>query len=108
MKGNPFVAGLLSLLIPGLGQMYGGQGNKGAAILAGAIVIGSLNVLFVPIFVAANLDAGMTWAYWIPRVGHDVMSMWSIAFWMWAVADAYHGVKRRRERLAPVSTQMPE
>ena len=89
MKRNPFVAGLLSLLIPGLGQIYCGEGNKGAAILVAAIVIGNLNLIFLPIFVTANPDPGGGWAYWIPRVGHDVMSLWSIIFWSWAVFDAY-------------------
>jgi len=89
MRRNPFVAGLLSLLIPGLGQIYCGEGNKGAAILAAAIVIGNLNLIFLPIFVTANPDPGVVWAYWIPRVGHDVMSLWSIIFWLWAVFDAY-------------------
>ncbi len=28
MKRNPFIAALLSLLIPGLGQIYGGEGRK--------------------------------------------------------------------------------
>jgi TM2 domain-containing membrane protein YozV len=89
MRRNPIVAGLLSLFIPGLGQMYSGAGNKGAAILAAAIVIGNLNIIFLPAFVAAAPDPEIVWAYWIPRIGHDVMSVWSVVFWLWAVFDAY-------------------
>lgn len=89
MKRYPLVAGLLSLLIPGLGQIYSGEGNKGAAIMAAAIIIGNLNIIFLPIFVAADPDPNVMWAYWIPRVGHDLMSFWSIAFWLWAAIDAY-------------------
>ena len=89
MKRHPFVAGFLSLLVPGLGQIYCGAGNKGAAIVAAAVVIGNLNLIFLPIFVAANPDPGVVWAYWIPRIGHDVMSLWSVVFWVWAVIDAY-------------------
>jgi TM2 domain-containing membrane protein YozV len=95
MKRHPLVAGLFSLLIPGLGQMYCGEDNRGAAILAAATIMGSLNVLFVPIFTAATPDPGVVWAYWIPRVGHDVMSVWSIAFWIWAVVDALCLAKKR-------------
>jgi hypothetical protein len=77
------------LVVPGLGQIYLGDQNRGAGILAAAIVIGNLNLIFVLIFDAARPDPGITWAYWIPRVGHDVISLWSIAFWLWAVVDAY-------------------
>lgn len=94
MKRIPFVAGLLSLLVPGLGQIYAGKGDKGAAILAAAIVIGNLNIIFLPVFVAANPDPAVAWAYWIPRVGHDVMSLWSIVFWLWSVVDAYRIAKQ--------------
>ena len=38
MKRNPFIAGVLSLLVPGLGQIYTGEGNKGAAVIVVAIV----------------------------------------------------------------------
>jgi TM2 domain-containing membrane protein YozV len=93
MKRNPYVAGLLSLLVPGLGQMYGGRGDRGAAILAAAIIIGNLNLIFVPVFVGAKLDPGVAWAYWIPRIGHDLLSVWSAAFWIWAVVDAFRLVK---------------
>jgi len=39
MKPNAIVAGALSLLIPGLGQIYAGEGNRGAAILVAATII---------------------------------------------------------------------
>jgi TM2 domain-containing membrane protein YozV len=37
-------AAFLSLLAPGLGRVYGGEGRKGAAILIAAIVIANLNI----------------------------------------------------------------
>jgi TM2 domain-containing membrane protein YozV len=88
-KPNPLVAGLLSLLVPGLGQMVCGKRNKGAAILVAAIIVASLNITFLPVFVAANLDPDLAWAYWIPRIGHDVVSIWSLVFWAWTVSDAF-------------------
>lgn len=94
MKRNPYLAGLLSLFVPGLGQIYGGASSRGAAILVAAIVVGSLNVIFLPLFVMADLGSEIAWAYWISRIGHDVMSVWSIVFWMWAVADAYVQARR--------------
>jgi hypothetical protein len=95
MKRNPIIAGLLSLLVPGLGQIYAGQGTKGGFIIAAAIVIANLNILILPLIAIANPvtplgppDARTIWAYWIPRIGHDVASFWSIIFWLWAVFDA--------------------
>ena len=95
MRRNPFMAGTLSLLVPGLGQIYVGEGNKGAAILAAAIGIGNLNISILPLIAMANPvmptgtpNAKTSWAYWIPRVVHDVISMWSIVFWIWAIGDA--------------------
>jgi hypothetical protein len=97
MRGNPFLAGLLSLMVPGMGQIYAGADSRGAAVLAAAIFIGSLNLIFVLVFIAANPDSGVHWAYWIPRVGHDVISFWSIIFWIWVVFDAYRHVKERTD-----------
>jgi TM2 domain-containing membrane protein YozV len=94
MKRHPFVAGFLSLAVPGLGQIYGGKGGRGAAILGAAIIIGNLNLIFLVILAAADPDPEAVWAYWIPRIGHDVMSLWSIVFWMWAVIDAYSSEKK--------------
>ena len=100
MRRNPFIAGILSLLVPGLGQMYGGEGNKGAAVLAAAIVIGNLDIIVLPLIAMANppgaADARMLWAYWIPRVVHDVLSFWSIVFWIWAVVDAVSIARKNR------------
>jgi len=94
VKRNPVLAGFLSLIIPGLGQIYCGEGNKGAAILTAAIIVGNLNIIFLPVFVTANPNSEIVWAYWIPRIGHDVMSVWSVVFWIWAVVDAYSLAKK--------------
>ncbi len=101
MRRNPLVAGLLSLAIPGLGQIWAGEGNRGAAILAAAIVIGNLNLIFLPIFITANPDPGILLAYWIPRVGHDAISLWSVVFWIWAIADAHRVAASPAQRPIP-------
>jgi hypothetical protein len=95
MRRNPFIAGVLSLLVPGLGQIYGGEANKGAAVIAAAVGVGNLNIIILPLIAMANPitptsapDSRTIWTYWIPRVVHDVVSFWSIAFWAWAILDA--------------------
>jgi hypothetical protein len=95
MGRNPLLAGVLSLLVPGLGQIYAGESSRGAAVIMAAIVIVNLNIIVLPLISMANPvvpagapDARSLWAYWVPRIGHDVASFWSIAFWIWAIADA--------------------
>jgi TM2 domain-containing membrane protein YozV len=101
IKKNALIAGLLSLIVPGLGQIYGDKGKKGAAIIFAAIVIANLNVIILPLISMANPnlpvsahEVNAVWKYWIPRVTHDVASFWSIVFWFWAVIDAYKIVKK--------------
>lgn len=89
MQRNPHLAGLLSLVAPGSGQIFCGKLDRGVVVLVAAIVIGNLNIIFLPAFVGGNPDPEIVWACWIPRIGHDVLSAWSIVFWLWAVADAY-------------------
>jgi TM2 domain-containing membrane protein YozV len=96
IKRNRYIAGFLSLIIPGLGQIYRGKSKKGAMILAAAIIIANLNILILPLISLANPvippdcgDARAVWAYWIPRIGHDIFALWSIVFWLWAVVDAF-------------------
>lgn len=96
MKPNPLIAGFLSLLIPGLGQIYSGYRYKGAAILVASIIIGNLNIIFVLVFSIADPDPGVAWAYWIPRIGHDVMSLWSVIFWLWVIVDAYRQASKMK------------
>ena len=90
MNSSPLRAALLSVLVPGLGQMVAGKSARGAAILAAAIIIGNLSPVFPLAFAIAGADRRAGWAYWIPRVGHDLMAIWSVVFWVWAVVDAYH------------------
>lgn len=56
-KRNPFLAAILSLVVPGLGQIYADEINRGAAIIVGAIVVANLNILILPLISIANLKA---------------------------------------------------
>jgi hypothetical protein len=103
MKRSWVVAGSLSLIVPGLGQIYASEKNRGAAILVGAIIAANLNVIILPLIALANPGgtSGVaatiaSWRYWIPRVAHDVASFWSIVYWVWAIADAIVSVRKHR------------
>jgi TM2 domain-containing membrane protein YozV len=90
---------VLSLIVPGLGQIYAGESTRGAAVIVGAVVVANLNILILPLISMANPDLSASrsvWAYWIPRVVHDVSSLWSVVFWVWAVVDAVSIVMRER------------
>ena len=102
MAKKPILAGLISLGIPGLGHIYGGENNKGACIIFASIVIANLNVIILPMISLANPDlssisgdANAIWKYWIPRIFHDIASLWSVAFWLWAIIDAVITTKRK-------------
>jgi len=81
VNNNPIIAGVLSLLVPGLGQIYAGESTKGAAILVAAVVIANLNIIVLPLISMANpvntegtSEPRRVWSYWIPRILHDVAS----------------------------------
>ena len=102
MRRSSWVAGILSLVAPGLGQIYAGEGKRGAMVLVGAIIVANLNVIILPLISMANptssSDARSIWAYWIPRVVHDVASFWSIVFWVWAIVDSIIVTKKGQAR----------
>ncbi|MCK4823941.1 hypothetical protein KA005_49765, partial [bacterium] len=105
MGKRPIVSLLLSLFLPGLGHIYAGKGYKGAAILSASIIIASLNIILLLVFVSANPDPESVWSYWIPRLGHDVIVIWSVVFWIWVIVDSYQETKAQlpaaRKRILP-------
>ena len=84
-NGDRAIAAILSLLVPGLGQMYAGKGDRGAAILVSAIVIGTLALIWQTLYptYASNLTG---YEYPFYRVS---LVIYTVVFWVWQVADAY-------------------
>jgi len=64
-KKSPGLALILSLLIPGAGQIYNGEVGKGIAMLIVVIVCWMFFFLLIPILVA-------------------------IVIWVWGIIDAHH------------------
>jgi signal peptidase I len=73
VRRNPWLAGLLSLLALGLGQIYNGQWKKGAALLLGWQVC--VNLFFFSRF-------------WVHFAGLTAMFLFAGLFWLWVVFDA--------------------
>jgi TM2 domain-containing membrane protein YozV len=84
--GNRAIAGILSLLVPGLGQMYTGRGERGAAILVSGMIVGTLALIWQTLYgtYASNLTG---YEYPFYRVS---LTIYAIVFWIWQVLDAYH------------------
>ncbi len=80
-KRAPPVAAVLSLLIPGLGQIYAGKQERGASILVAAMIVGTLALIWQTFFIAARTNA-----FWPYRVA---LTVYALVFWIWQVVDAY-------------------
>jgi len=84
-NGDRAIAGALSLLVPGLGQMYTGREERGAAILVSVIVIGTLALIWQTLY--ANYASNLTgYEYPFYRV---TLVIYTVVFWIWQVSDAY-------------------
>jgi TM2 domain-containing membrane protein YozV len=86
---SPRIASVLSLLVPGLGQMYAGRSDRGAAILVAGIIIGTLALIWQTLYTpyASNL---MMYPYPFYRL---TLVVYAAVFWIWQVADAYRLTK---------------
>lgn len=89
MSRSPLLSGVLSLLVPGLGQIYAGQGERGAAILLAVIIVGNLNAIWLSLFASTNPRPAAFWANTLPRILHDLFAVYGIVFWRWQAVDAY-------------------
>lgn len=81
-KGKPVLAAVLSLLVPGLGQIYAGKQERGAAILVAGIIVGTLALIWQTLFLAARGGA-----FWWYRVS---LTVYALIFWIWQASDAYN------------------
>lgn len=89
MSRSPLLASVLSLLVPGLGQIYAGKGARGAAILIAAIVVGNLNAIWLSVHATASSAPYTFWGTALPRVLHDLFAAWGLVFLAWQVVDAH-------------------
>ena len=88
MKHKPWLAGLLSIIFPGLGQVYLGKRALGAAFMLAFIVIGNLNAMWLSIYAGAQTDMSF-FSDAFPRLLHDIFAFYGIAFWLWQAVDAF-------------------
>ncbi len=84
-KREPAVAAVLSILVPGLGQIHAGKQERGASILVAGIIVGTLALIWQTLFMAAR-----TGAFFPYRVA---LTAYALIFWIWQVIDAYRQAK---------------
>jgi TM2 domain-containing membrane protein YozV len=89
MKRNAFIASVLSLLIPGLGQIYIRKAERGALILIAVIIAGNLNAIWLSTFAVSSTITTNFFSTTLPRLLHDIFAFYGIVFWIWQVVDAY-------------------
>ena len=92
-KRNPYLASLFSIPVPGLGQIYAGEGTRGAAILVVTIIVGNLNAIWLTLYGGLSTDSSFFWTGQLPRLLHDLFAAYAIIFLIWQVFDAYHQAK---------------
>ena len=91
---HPYLAALLSIPVPGLGQIYAGKSTRGAAILAVTMIVGNLNAIWLSIYTASKPAASAFWSNSLPRILHDIFAAYGVIFLIWHVVDAYQQVKK--------------
>jgi hypothetical protein len=73
-RSNPFIALLLALIVPGLGQIYNHESKKGLVILASALSLGLLS-------------------YWLAGFNKLTAVLALMLLWFSAAVDAYKVAK---------------
>jgi TM2 domain-containing membrane protein YozV len=91
---NPYLASLLSIPVPGLGQIYAGESTRGALILSFTIIVGNLNAIFLSIYATAKQSTDLFWVVMLPRLLHELLAIYGIIFLVWQVADAFLQAKK--------------
>ena len=84
-KRQPIVAAILSFLVPGLGQIYCGKEERGAAILVAGIIVGTLALIWQRLEATRMADGFLDY-----RI---TLALYAVVFWIWQVVDAYRQAK---------------
>lgn len=89
MEKKTTLAVLFSTLVPGLGQIYLGKCERGAAILIATLIVGNLNAIWLTLYGQQNAGVEAFWAVGLPRLLHDIFALYGLIFIGWQILDAY-------------------
>lgn len=91
-RKNPTVAGILSGLMPGLGQFYCGRWKKGFAFLIGALILDAVLGVSAGFFTLLQAGPGR---YTLDTVMSVLLpAIPFLGFALWSVLDAVRDAKR--------------
>jgi len=92
----PWLLGVLSLLLPGFGQIVSGRSERGAFILGLVLLVGNLNAIFLSVY-APTLGLDLPFfARALPRLLHDLFAFYGVVFWIWQAVDAAGAVPTKQ------------
>jgi hypothetical protein len=95
MSRSVFLSGLLSTLVPGLGQIYSGNSQRGALILFASILIGNLNAIWLSLYSTTSPGPEPFWTFKLPLMLHEMSGVWGVMFWIWQIVDAVQQTKKQ-------------
>ena len=102
-----WLAAVLTLFVPGLGQAYAGRYERGLVILAGAVLYCFLILQTLTLMEAHFLAEGETLFSWAKenflRLGVNGLRLCgsiflALALYVWVILDAYLSVAARRKK----------
>ena len=89
---NPWVAGLLSGVVPGLGQFYNRQWGKGAGFLLGFLALAALLIAGVDLKELEQAVATGTTPEGLGKL--MVLELLLLGLFLWSIADAARTAKQ--------------
>jgi hypothetical protein len=88
--GKRWLAAVLSLLVPGLGQIVlTSRATRGAMILGTVLIVGNLNAVWLSVYPIGYDGPALFYSVTLPRALHDLFALYGIIFWIWQVVDAW-------------------
>ena len=87
---KPLVAGLMSLVLPGYGQLYNGQVNKAIWLFLAFALISVPGIAVIALYLPAVLT--------VPTLLLGTLAV--IALWLFGIADAWRQAKQRQNYIA--------
>ena len=97
---NPWIGGLLNLLVPGLGVFYTGERGRGCSVFVGFIFLVVLCPFVVPLFVGLTIEATGASISISQTTMQGIVGIAIVLLWLAMFYGGYSFVKRYNDKLA--------